>query len=369
MKRDKLYDIALTLCERLGPKTIIALLEMYGNAEVVYSKSYEELVQGGVGALIARQVAGRETVERAAEIVNLCEEKGVEVLVRGVSQHYPVLLAEAPDAPHVLYKYGDADLNEQRCVSIVGTRRASEQGIANTQSVVSSLATSYSDICIISGLALGIDKEAHRWALNCGVPTVAVLPGWVFDITPTSHRELAREIIRAKGAIVSDMPPGTIISRNNFLSRNRIIAAMSPATIVIESPERGGSISTATMALSYNRAVFALPGRSGDVNSYGTNLLIKTNRAIMYQDCGDLAVELKWERERCGTESLDAVGTLAEELKEVLGYMPRSEPITLEEVVELCGQPIGQVISMLVDLESRGYIKSIPSGMYIRAIY
>ncbi len=362
-----LYDIALTYTDKVGSVTASALIEEYGDADNLFNKSAADLVEMGIKLTVAQALSIGTNVDRAMATIKLCREKGVKIFVKGKSEDYPTLLSECVDAPHVLYQYGDIDLNSHRLVSIVGTRKATEGGIENTRTVVKDLAEAYPDIVIVSGLAFGIDKAAHKAAMDNNVPTAAFLPGWVLDITPKTHVELARSIVRKGGAVLSDMAPGTVITKGNFLSRNRLIAGISSATIVIESPDRGGSTSTATIAASYSRAVFALPGRSTDVNSGGTNLLIKTSRAILYQDCSDLAVELGWERKNRKQVSEEEISKLTPALRRMCESMDETETYTLDELAELNDTELGKCSSSLIRLETLGIVKSIPGGLYMKS--
>lgn len=362
-----LLNLALTHTKSVGPITIQKLLEEFKTAKEIFDLTIEELTARGVSANIARLLKNGDNIARAQETIDICTEKKIKILVKGIDPDYPKLLKECPDAPHVLYQCGDINLNDYRTVSIVGTRKATKEGIENTQRVVRELAESYPDIVIISGLAFGIDRTAHAAALQNNVPTVAFLPGWVLDITPSGHIELARDIVRKGGAIISDMPPGTIISKGNFLSRNRLIAGISSATIVIESPDKGGSTNTATIAVSYGRSVFALPGRSGDVNSYGTNQLIKTSKAILYQDCSDFAAELHWQRKNLKQFSTTDIEALNSVHQEVFASIGMDDMITLDEISLRSNLAIGVTCSALIHLESKGFIKSIPGGLYMRS--
>ncbi|MFI3288381.1 MAG: DNA-processing protein DprA [Rikenellaceae bacterium] len=367
--RKYLYDLALLHTKTVGPVAMRTLLEEFGSAEEILTTSSEDLLKRGVRQNIVAQLKGGANMIAAEKTLDICNKTKVKILVRGSSPGYPELLNECYDAPHILFQCGEVNLNDYRCVSVVGTRRATKEGLESTDSVVKELADSYGDIMIISGLAFGIDKAAHCAALKNNVPTVAFLPGWVLDITPRSHIELAREIVRSGGAIISDMPPGTVVARGNFLSRNRLIAGVSAATIVIESPDKGGSTNTATIASSYSRTVFALPGRSADVNSYGTNMLIKTSKAILYQDCGDLAAEMGWTRRNIKEKTEREIDELSQNLREVYDVIKEDELITLDEISLRSKLVVGVTCSSLIHLESKGFIKSIPGGLYMRLKY
>lgn len=362
-----IYDIALSLTPNVGSKTAAQLLDRFGSAGAVMQANHAMLVESGCSEKLARSLGDRTLVERAARIIDQCKRTDVRILVRG-SENYPTLLDECPDAPHILYAFGEVDFNAGKWVSVVGTRKASAEGLQVTRTVVDELATAYDDVVIVSGLALGIDRSAHEAAIAVERPTVAVMPGWIFQITPTRHLELARTIARKGGAIVSDMPPGTVITKRNFISRNRIIAGLSSATFVIESASKGGSLITADIAGGYNRSVFAIPGRSSDANFAGTNALIKTNKAILYQDITDIATELRWTRRT----SIDVSETVRETLPQYLLKVydaVSDDPSTLDAICDQCDMELADTSSSLLQLELSGLIKSIPGGLYIRAKY
>lgn len=360
-----MYDIVLTLIERIGPKTAASLVEMFGSAEGALSRSYEELTSAGVSSSIAHCITREQNYARARAIIEQCRTSGIRILVRG-SEHYPQLLAECPDAPHVLYVRGDLNFNCGKWMSVVGTRRASSIGLHATECLVADYAAAFEDGVIVSGLAFGIDKAAHVAAMAHRLPTVAVMAGWVDDIVPRSHYYVARRILAQGGAIVSDMPPGTIISGGNFLSRNRIIAGLSHLTVVAESAAKGGSLVTADIASSYDRELFAMPGRPDDVGYEGTNLLIKSNKAILYQNVGDIAQAMGWQRAAPSRTQVDP-RVLPVYLMDVFVNMPDTEPTTLDEVCSRLSISVGDASSRMVQLEVRGFIKSLQGKLYQKA--
>lgn len=360
-----LHDIALTLLEKIGPRTAATLIEALGSASNIFALDEPMLTGMGVSKGIAYSlVANRESaLAKAASIVDLCQRSNIAILVHGTA-HYPQLLAECPDAPHILYVRGYVDFNSHKFISIVGTRAATQNGVAQTGELVRDIALAYPDAVIVSGLAFGIDKAAHMAALNSRLPTIAVMAGWVDDIVPASHFGLAREILSANGAIVSDMPPGTIIKGSNFLSRNRIIAGLSHATIVVESAAKGGSLVTADIAVSYDRELFALPGRVTDTERQGTNMLIKSSKATLYQDISDLAQTMGWERVAFERQN---PSLLPEYLRQSYEAMPDTEPFTLDTLCERLAITISEASSRSLQLEVRGFIKSIQGRMYQKA--
>lgn len=362
-----LHTIALTLTPRVGPRTLGQLIDRFGSAEAVTALSYNQLADAGVSSSMALSLTSGNTLDKARSVIEHCQRSGIRILIRGTEQ-YPALLNECDDAPWVLYVRGELDFNRGRWVSVVGTRKATEHGMYDTEQLVTGLGAAYEDMVVVSGLAFGIDKAAHVSALNHSIPTVAVMPGWVDDITPTSHYYIARRILGSKGAVVSDMPPGTVISRSNFLSRNRIIAGLSHATVVVESAAKGGSLITADIASSYNREVFALPGRSNDPACQGTNNLIKSSRAILYQDISDIAQSMGWPR-NATRATIETPSDLPKDMASVFCTMPDTDPITLDELCQKLDLSVAQASSTLMHLEVRGLIKSLPGRLFQKAKY
>lgn len=364
-----IHDIAITLLDQVGSKTACQLVEMFGSAETALRTPYADLVARKVSPSLARTLRECSVWQRAEQIVDICNRSGIRILVRG-SVEYPALLAECPDAPHILYVHGQTDFNTGKWISIVGTRKATAEGVGATERLVGDMCRSYKDTVVVSGLAFGIDKTAHLAAMDCGVPTVAVMAGWVEDIAPPSHHYIARRIIASGGAVVSDMPPGTIIRPANFISRNRIIAGLSHVTVVAESGKKGGSLITADIASSYDRALFAIPGRSADESFAGTNALIKTNKAIMYQDISDIATEMAWPRSEVHRRTQGAeCGDLPPYLTNVFTVMDSGELYTLDMICEKTDLTLAEASSALIGLELRGVIKTLQGGLYQKSRY
>lgn len=200
--------------------------------------------------------------------------------------------------PYTFYYKGTADLDAVRIISIVGTRHATEYGRAVTEELVQTLSLSFPDLLIVSGLAYGIDVCAHRSALRTGLPTVGVLAHGLDRIYPPAHRSTAVEMLQRGGGLLSDFPSGTEPDKPNFVKRNRIVAGLADATIVIESAEKGGSLITADIAFSYGRDVYAFPGRVSDLHSKGCNALIRQNKAGLITSATDLISALCWDVEK-----------------------------------------------------------------------
>lgn len=366
-----LHTIALTLIPRIGSKTLNSLLDIFGSAQAVFGSDAARLLSLGLSQSIVKSIVAGDTMVQASNIIDHCNRSGIRILVKGQGG-YPAMLSECVDAPGVLYVRGSFDFSEPRkYISVVGTRKATTHGVNDTERLIGSLKDSYSDVVVVSGLAFGIDKAAHLSALNNSLPTVAVMPGWVDDITPMSHYYIAKRIINSSGAVISDMPPGTVIGRSNFLSRNRIIAGLSHATFVVESAAKGGSLVTADLALSYDREVFAMSGRSDDPSYMGTNNLIKSSRAQLYQDVSDLAHVMGWVRDSKAKpqDSDDSSANLSPALMRVFSAMPDTAPTTIEAISDELVISMAQASSALSMLEIMGLIKSIPGRMYQKAKY
>ena len=362
-----IHDIALTLVEGVGSRTAAMLVDRFGSAEAVLAAGSRGLAQAGVPRNITESFDQAALISSARSIEEQCARSGICILLRG-GGGYPPLLDQCPDAPHILYVRGGLDLQRGKWISVVGTRKATPEGVQATERLVGDFAAAYDDGVVVSGLAFGIDKTAHTAALASGVPTVAVMAGWVDDIVPRAHFYIARRILQQGGAVISDMPPGTIIGKGNFLSRNRIIAGISHATIVAESAAKGGSLITADIASSYDREVLAIPGRPDDTNFAGTNNLIKSSKALMYQDISDLAQAMGWQRNAASRPAPNPSG-LTGRLSETFKVMPDTGPVTLDEVMSRLAISAAEASSAMIQLEVRGFIKSLPGKLYQKAKY
>lgn len=348
-----LYTLALALADRVGPRTMSALLEGFGSARAVLEASKESLMQTRMHPAAVNSIASGSAMQRARTVADQCAQSGIRILIKG-DPAYPCQLAECIDSPYVLYVRGSGiDFNTGQWLTVVGTRNATPEGVEATTRMIRDFAMSYPDGVVVSGLAFGIDKAAHVAALRFGVHTVAVMAGWVDDIVPRTHFYLARQILEAGGAIVSDMPPGTVIDRGNFLSRNRIVAGLSPVTVVAESASRGGSLITADLADGYGKALVAMPGRIGDPSTEGTNTLIASNKAELYRGISQLAELAHWSR---STSALNTptcpLNGLHPALLSLYNALPGDEHLAVDQIANLVGIPLHEASSRLLKLKS-----------------
>ena len=366
---DKLSQIALSMIPGLGPTSCRKLLGIYPGEDIFALPAKELDLAFGSHHEIAAAIAGKRTHARAEEELRYCEEKGIRVLFC-TDEEYPARLnrEETQDCPVVLYVLGTADLNAERSVGGVGTRRATSQGCETTGRLVAELVP-YGAL-IVSGLAYGIDTAAHAAAVEEGLPTVAVLGHGLDRIYPQQNRKLAAEIVKSGGALVTEYPSGTEINPRYFPARNRIIAALSDAVAVVEASERGGALITAGIAMGYHREVFAVPGRLTDTYSTGTNNLIATNKALMVRRGDDIAYQLGWPLAQGGgvQQQLFEVAALTAEEQGMVELLRRQGALTLDEIVAESGMTMPKVAALIFELEMQNAVRALPGRLYEVAI-
>ena len=363
---ERVCSIALTLCDGIGVIGAKTLIESVGSASEIFElrDSLRDVLPDISPKLIAA-LDNKEALEHAEREIAFAEQKGIQCLTLNDTR-YPTRLKNCPDAPPILFFKGHADLNRQHIVSIVGTRRCTEYGKSFCQKFVHELSEACPDVIIVSGLAYGIDVQAHRAALSRNLSTIGVLAHGLDRIYPSLHRQTAIQMLE-RGGLLTEYVTGTEPARQNFLIRNRIVAGISDATIVVESFYKGGSLSTANLALNYNRTCFALPGRINDLSSEGCNRLIARNKAILLTSVDDFLEELKWDK--AIDRKTNAQGELFLELNpeeqqivDILSQEP--EPLHINLLASLLEQPIHRVSSLLLELEMKGVVKPLAGSLY-----
>lgn len=289
-----LYQIAITLVPNIGPALAKNLLAYCGSAGAIFKSSKGRLVKiPAIGEERADIILQADVLKEAEEEMLFMEKNGIAPLFF-TDEKYPYRLKECADSPLMLYYKGNADLNAAKVVGMVGTRRATEYGKEQTRKIVEALAAH--NVLVVSGLAFGIDIAAHNAALENNLKTVGVLGHGLNTLYPQQHKTAAQRMV-TQGGLLSEYRSTEKMLPHNFPDRNRIIAGMSDAVVVVESAEDGGSMLTANIANSYNRDVFAIPGKSTDKWSKGCNMLIKTNRAQLIDSGGDLLKAMNWDLE------------------------------------------------------------------------
>lgn len=363
-------DIALQLTPGIGVKGAAHLIDTFGDARHLFAASEEELTaRAGLRPELARQIVRRRAFADAEREMAYCRRHGITPLA-ATDEAYPPLLREIPDRPHVLYVMGDAGALSARCLSIVGTRDATPYGQTMCNRLVEGLAERVPGLCIVSGLAFGIDTAAHRAALAAGVPTVAVLANALPCVTPAQHAGVARDILAHGGALVTELHSQSKQNGNFYLARNRIIAGLSAGCIVVESPGNGGSLVTAHQADGYNRTVMAVPGRATDRTSDGTNHLIRNRLAQLVLSAGDVIDALMWD---LGTDpaTLRAEVPTPELTKDEAGLLAcfrTSDPLSVEELAALTGLGAGELATLLIGLELSGAVRQLPGNRYMKTL-
>ena len=363
---ETIAKIALSMIPGLGPTGCRRLLELFPEADI-FGLSAAEVRQafGPVHKDVADAIVGKTTFARAEQELRFCEENGIRVLFC-TDGDYPQRLNgdDTRDCPVVLYCLGKADMNMQRAVSVVGTRRATPHGREDTAELVGQMAPL--GVTVVSGLAYGIDTAAHMAALEHGLPTVAVLGHGLDIIYPAANRNLAKRILECGGALLTEYPSGTAVNPGYFPARNRIVAALGDATVVVESSEKGGAMITAAIAGSYHREVMAVPGRIGDTCSMGTNNLIATNRAVMMRSATDLAYQMGWPlptaREQGRQQEL--FDDLNNTERSVVKLLEDTGIMTLDEMVAASGMSTTKMASVMFDLELKKIVHAMPGRMY-----
>lgn len=361
------FRIALTLLNGVGNSIARNLIAYLGSEEAVFRERKSLLMKiPGIGEVTAGGIVNhRQALSRAeAEIEFIINnEIGVHYYA---DDSYPRRLHECPDAPLLLYSRGVADLNAPRIVSVVGTRNATDYGKKMCRELVAEL-RSVAGLLIVSGLAYGIDICAHKASLDAAIPTLGVVAHGLDRIYPGHHRSTAVQMLN-QGGLVTEYLSRTNPDRQNFVQRNRIIAGMADAIVVIESGVKGGALITADLGNDYNRDVFAFPGRAGDEWSRGCNLQIKSNKAAMIESAVDLLAGMNWRRPEqlasCVTQPSLFPDLLPEELEVCTLLKSHSQGIQVNEIALLLQLPYSKISSVLLNLEFKGVVRCLPGGIY-----
>lgn len=365
MLEELLYQIGLTLIDGIGDVNAKSLLAYCGSAQEVFKQKKSALQKiPGIGEYLARSIATSSSVlSRAEEEIKFIQKYKIKPLFF-TDDLYPSRLKYCSDGPVLLYYKGNTDLNAERIVAVVGTRKPSEYGREMTRQLIEGL--SHSGALIISGLAYGVDVLAHKTALDNDLETVGVIGHGLDRIYPQTHDKIAKRMIR-QGGLLTDFMSGTNPDAVNFPKRNRIVAGLCDALVVIESKRTGGSLITATIANSYNKDVFAIPGKAGDALAEGSNGLIKRNRAALIENAEDLLYAMQWqekEKAKKRSKQIPLLLNLSEEEKMIMGLFSRKKSIHVDEICQATQLQVSKVSVHLLQLEFSNLIKSSPGKLY-----
>ena len=358
------FSIAFASLQGMGVDLARKLLDVVGSEQQFFAMSEKDLRNLTHGrSKIYRDDYRSEMLEKAAREEAFVREHGI-VATYFTDDTYPHRLLEAPDAPAMIYTLGHCDLESAHVISLVGTRHATPYGIRFCDTLIGDLAQRLPDLVVVSGLAYGIDIAAHRAALKHGVPTVAVLPRGLNRIYPAMHRADAVKIAKSGGMLLTDYTSQDEVQKSNFLARNRIVAALSDCTVIVESAGAGGALVTASLAMSYNRDVMAVPGRCGDEFSTGCNKLIATNKAALISGADDLLAAMRWESALPAPVQLDLFPELTKEEQAVVDVIRNHGEIHLNTLAEALHQPVYKLMSILVELDCKNVIATLPGCRY-----
>jgi DNA processing protein len=365
MEENDIYRIALGLIPGIGGITARKILDFTGSPEAVFSVPQETLLEiPGVGDLLADRISSEGIIDQARRELEFIHKKGIKCLFYG-DHAYPERLLDCYDAPLLLYMLGQVKLNGSRMISIVGTRRPGAYGLDMCKCLVRDLASLDKDLVIVSGLAYGIDHCAHKAALEMGLDTIAVLGHGLKYMYPALHRQVAGKITE-QGALLTDFASNQKPEKNHFIRRNRIIAGLSDATIVVQSGHRGGALITADIAGSYHRDVFTVPGRVGDPASAGCNHLIKTHRAALIECAGDVAYLLGWDTDPPPEteQQRKPFHDLTEKEKQIIEILRTEGRVSIDRMGLKCNIPVSRISGILLNLELAGWIECLPGDVY-----
>ncbi|HJX72443.1 MAG TPA: DNA-processing protein DprA [Bacteroidales bacterium] len=362
------YQIGISLIPKIGPVLSRRLIEYCGSAEGVFREKQSGLLKvPGFGEKLSGQLRNKEVLEQADSEIEYMMKNNITPVFY-LDKNYPRRLKQCEDAPVIFFLKGSTNLDRQKILSIVGTRNASEYGKELCNKLIEGLAGQHSDLLIISGLAYGIDVCAHKSALKQELDTVAVLGHGLSTVYPAIHRSIANQI-STQGALLTEFISGEIPDAPNFIRRNRIIAGLADATVVVESGEKGGALITADIANSYNRDVFAFPGRISDKYSAGCNKLIKANRAALIEDFKDLEYLMGWQMKQSpATAQKKMFVELNDDERLIMNLLEETDGLTIDQIAAHCHLPVSKISWLLINLEFNGLVKCLPGKFYKKTV-
>lgn len=365
-----LYNIALT---RIGHFSLASALHLYrtlGSGEEIFLHRNEaqDILPDCSPRLIDNLKDWSEPLKRAEVELEFCRNNNIRVLCLG-DDNYPKRLEDCADAPLVMYYKGNANLNQSRVINIIGTRHCTTYGADFIRRFIHDLKTLCPEVLVVSGLAYGVDINAHQQALAVGYETVGVVAHGLDYLYPAAHKDVAREMVN-HGGLLTEFMTCTNADKGNFVRRNRIVAGMSDACILIESAAHGGGMITAGIAFDYGREVFALPGRVGDHFSEGCNNAIRENKAMLLTSVEDFVKTMGWEDDALRIEAQkkgierQLFPDLSPEQQRIVDILTKSNDLQLNQLSVKTGIPIGDITSILFQMEMMGVVKPMAGGNY-----
>ena len=363
MNNDLLYQLALTLVPNIGDVQAKALINCYGDAASIFKAPKKQLENiDGIGTIRASNIKSFSKFASCEAEIAFIEKYKIKPLFL-TDEHYPRRLLNCYDSPSLLFYRGNADLNKTKIISVVGTRSHSDYGRHQCEKIIEDL--QQEDILVVSGLAYGIDTIAHKSSLKNNLATVGVVAHGLDRIYPPQNKTLAKEMTN-NGGLLTDFTSGTKPDKQNFPRRNRIVAGMCDALLVIESGIKGGSLITAELANSYNKDVFALPGKNTDLKSEGCNYLIRSNKASLFTSAADILEAMGWMPKEKVTprKQRELFIELTDDEKILVNILQQTESIQIDELYFKSGLSSSAVAAALLMLEMQNVLVSLPGKTY-----
>lgn len=363
-----LYKLALTQISGVGDVLAKNLLAYCGSAELVFKTKKSQLEKiPGIGEITARtiyaEIHNKAVLERCEREIAFIEKHAIEVLFFN-DQNYPQRLKYCNDSPILLFYKGNANLNAEKIISVVGTRNMTNYGSSIVENLIKDLKDS--GILVVSGLAYGVDVTAHKACLNYNIPTIGVMAHGLDRIYPSVHKSVSKKMVE-NGGLLTDFLSETNPDRENFPKRNRIVAGMCDAIVVVESSMKGGSLITAEIGNSYNKDVFAFPGRNNDELSAGCNAFIKRNKAVMIESAADLLYNMQWEDvkpSKLKKAQIPLVLNLGKEEQVIYDFLILKTSSHIDEICSNCEISMSKAAAVLLGLEFQNVVKSLPGKIY-----
>ena len=370
MEQEIFYAMALTRLTNFNYQQALELYRAMGSAQMLFEHRNDigDILKDCSPRLMEALKDWDEPMRRAEAELRFMEEHRVRAITLN-SDDYPQRLTECPDAPIILYYSGNADLNQAKVISVVGTRQITVYGQDLIRRFISELKRFCPQALIVSGLAYGVDINAHRQALENGYETVGVLAHGLDQIYPYRHRDTAAEMLN-HGGLLTEFMSQTNADRPNFVRRNRIVAGMADAVILVESAAKGGGLITAEIAQSYDRSVFAFPGNVGQPFSEGCNNLIRDNGAALISNAQDFVKAMGWMdeslRQRANADGIERnlFPELTPEEQQVVDLLQQTNDLQLNIITVKTGIPIGRLTALLFQLEMKGVVRPMAGGTY-----
>jgi DNA processing protein len=357
------YMLALQRVKNLGDASAKKLVRVVGSAEGVFKEKKRNLLKiDGIGNFKLKELSESLQLPKAEIELQFIQDHAISCHYF-LDQGYPEKLKHCLDGPILLFERGSVNLHQKKIVSIVGTRKVTTYGASFCQQLIADLAPL--NPVIVSGYAYGVDITAHKAAIDAGLQTVACLAHGLNQVYPKAHKKYISKV-EAYGGFLTEFWSSEAFDRTNFLKRNRVIAGLSEATVVIESGEKGGSLVTADIANSYNREVFAVPGRTTDTQSKGCHNLIKRQQAHILTSAADLLYMLGWELEPQKEKAVQTqlFVTLNNEEQKIMEYIKTQDKVLLDAIAIACKLPTFKVVTILLNLELKGVVRPLPGKLY-----